>query len=826
MNALFESFGRTVVRFRWVVVAVWVIGTVLAVHAFPTLASQVNNNNSDFLPSSAPSTQAANLAKPLIGSTSQSQVQVVAATTGPRLDLADQSSLKRAVADLKQVRSVRSVTFLGVAPSAKAAQLLVVSSVTPFDQTGTKTLVDHLQTALGRVGFPSDLQVHLAGVVATNVANQEQSNKQGNEIQLFSVLFILILLFVIFRSALAPFVTLLGPLFALTLSGQFIGALGAHGLKISFFTQILLIVLLLGAGTDYGLFLVFRVREELLDGRSTHEAVANAMARVGESITASAATVVVALLTLTLASFGIYHDLGIPLAIGIAVMLLAGLTLLPALLAIFGRAVFWPSKTAPRAHREGTWGLIAGRLVRRPAITLSIGVLVFAALAVFTFGFKSGGFGGQVTAPAGSNAAKGNAAVAANFPQSSANPTNVVMRFSKSVWTDPAQLARATQGLAATGKFTTIAGPLDPNGTMLSASQLAQLHGTLGKSPQELARTAPVAPAGSPVPAASYEAYVAAARYVSAGGTTVQWEVGLRAGSSTSTAALHAVPAIRSAVTAVAHQAGASASGVAGEAPAIYDVSNISGGDLRHIIPIAVLAIGLVLVLVLRSLIAPLYLIVSVVLSYLASLGLSVLFFMKLGGEQGIVFLLPFLMFIFLLALGEDYNILVMTRIREEAGRLPLREAVIRAVGATGPTVTSAGLVLAGTFGVLAVVGGKGTGGSQIREIGIGLAVGILLDTFVVRTVLVPSTVSLLGRWNWWPSPLGRRVASASDGSAGGGHGSAGGGGGNGQLPPGPGSGRGSDGATGDARPPTVPVGGTAPVSVGGGGPGDGSPAT
>ena len=104
MNALFESFGRTVVRFRWVVVAVWVIGTVLAVHAFPTLASQVNNNNSDFLPSSAPSTQAANLAKPLIGSTSQSQVQVVAATTGPRLDLADQSSLKRAVADLKQVR--------------------------------------------------------------------------------------------------------------------------------------------------------------------------------------------------------------------------------------------------------------------------------------------------------------------------------------------------------------------------------------------------------------------------------------------------------------------------------------------------------------------------------------------------------------------------------------------------------------------------------------------------------------------------------------------------------------------------------------------------
>ena len=123
------------------------------------------------------------------------------------------------------------------------------------------------------------------------------------------------------------------------------------------------------------------------------------------------------------------------------------------------------------------------------------------------------------------------------------------------------------------------------------------------------------------------------------------------------------------------------------------------------------LAIGIVLALVLRSLVAPIYLILSVVLSYLASLGLAVLLFMKLGGQSGIVFLLPFLMFIFLLALGEDYNILVMTRIREEAGRRPLRQAVVRAVGATGPTVTSAGLVLAGSFAVLAIVGGSGSGG-------------------------------------------------------------------------------------------------------------------
>ncbi len=199
---------------------------------------------------------------------------------------------------------------------------------------------------------------------------------------------------------------------------------------------------------------------------------------------------------------------------------------------------------------------------------------------------------------------------------------------------------------------------------------------------------------------------------------------------------------------------GAVASGVAGVAPALHDISSISVSDLKRIIPIAIIAIGILLALVLRSLVAPLYLIASVGVSYLAALGLSVLIFIKIGGSGGLVFFMPFLMFIFLLALGEDYNILVMTRIREEAHRLPLRQAVARAIEATGTTVTSAGLVLAGSFIVLTIAAGSGSGASQIRDIGLGLALGILMDTFLVRTLLVPSTVVLLGRWNWWPSKM------------------------------------------------------------------------
>jgi RND superfamily putative drug exporter len=756
MDRAFGALGRGVVRFRWLVIVIWLVGTVFAVHALPTLGSQVNNDNSQFLPASAPSNQAALLAQPLIGKSSQSQIPVVAVASEGTLDATDQAALRRLSTVLATVPTVTSVRFLAASADHDAAQLLVSSTTEPFGPTGPKVLVDELQSAIHRAGLPADLHADLAGEIVTNVATNEKSNKQGNLIQIFSILFIIVLLLIIFRSLLAPFATLLPAVLVLGLSGGFIGALGSHGdLKISFFTQILLIVLILGAGTDYGLFLVFRVREELLGGRPPKEAVAVAVQRVGESITASAGTVVVALLSLTLATFGIYHDLGIPLAIGIVVMLAAGLTFLPALLTVLGRALFWPSKTVPRPHADGVWGRIAGRLVQRPVRTLGIGVVVFGVLAVFAAGFKPGGFGGQVAAPAGTDAALGNAALTRYFPQASSNPTNIVMRFPGSVWQGPAVLEAATEFLRDTGDFSQLAGPLDPNGFTLTAPELLTLHGEL-PPPQELIDANRLTPAGTSVPLALYSAYLATARYISTSGSTVQWEAGLRAGDPGSTTALNAVPKMRTDVARVAHLVGADANGVAGEAPALYDVSNISDHDLRHIVPVAVLAIGIVLALVLRSLVAPIYLILSVVLSYLASLGLSVIVFIKLGSSGGIVFLLPFLMFIFLLALGEDYNILVMTRIREEAGRRPLRQAVVRAVGATGPTVTSAGLVLAGTFAVLAIVGGSGPGNSQVRQIGFGLAVGILLDTFVVRTVLVPSTVSLLGRWNWWPSAMGR----------------------------------------------------------------------
>jgi RND superfamily putative drug exporter len=686
-----------------------------------------------------------------------SDITIIASQSG-HLTAADLAAIGRETSLASRVQDVKSVREVGISPDREAAVIHVRALLSASDISKDKTIVDALQSTFSRAAAPAGLHLHLAGQVATAVANQASSNKAGNQVQTFSILFIIVLLLVVLRSVPAALVTLLPSVLALLISMRLIGGLGSGGLKISSITQVLLIVLLLGAGTDYGLFLVFRVREELRDGHQPHDAVRRGIVRVGESISASAGTVILALLTLLLATFGLYHDLGVPLAIGMVVMLALGLTFLPALLAILGRRAFWPSRVQAGPQHDGVWGRVAAQLVRRPEVTLGVGVLVFLALAAGAVGYRSSGFGGATRAPAGSDAAGGNAALTHHFPQSSSNPANLVLAYRQPVWSKPARIASAQSSLRSSGKFTSLAGPLNPNGTTLAPAIMARLHHDLGP-PQRLPV---IEPAGLRIPAATYNAYRAMAPYIAPDGRTIQFEAALHAGAQNTTGAMNATPQIRSALATAAARSGARADGVAGEAAAVYDISTTANNDLVKIIPVAVAAIALLLALVLRSLVAPLYLIVSVVISYLAALGVATLVFVDLGGSSGIIFILPFLMFIFLLALGEDYNILVMTRIREEALRLPLREAVIKAIGRTGATVTSAGIILGGTFAVFGIVGGGGSNGGQLRAVGFGLAAGILMDTFLVRTLLVPSTVILLGRWNWWPSAMGRHARAAT----------------------------------------------------------------
>jgi RND superfamily putative drug exporter len=296
-----------------------------------------------------------------------------------------------------------------------------------------------------------------------------------------------------------------------------------------------------------------------------------------------------------------------------------------------------------------------------------------------------------------------------------------------------------------------VLGPLNPNGAPLTVTQLTRLHQQLG-APQALPA---VPPPNASIPPQEYNAYRATGQYISAEGQTVQF-VAVLQDTSSSPAARGAVPGLRTAVAQVATSAGAAASGVASRNAFAYDITQISTSDLSQIIPLVAVLIALLLALVLRSVIAPLYLIISVVLSFLAAWGLVALVFVDLAGNDSVQFILPFLLFVFLMALGSDYNILVMRRIREEAHNQPLRAAVREAIGRTGGTVTTAGVILAGSFALLALEGNS----DQVRQVGFGVAAGILMDTFLIRTLLIPALVVLLGRWNWWPAPLFRRAGT------------------------------------------------------------------
>jgi len=757
IHGVFRGIGSFAVKFRWFVIVAWVIAAVAIPRALPALSSVTQGNNANFLPASAPSEHALKLAAPLGGSTLL-PVPVVAVAQGS-LTPADLAWLQKLQHDLGKVPTVVKVRDLGRSPDGQAQQLQVLSNVSQGGgDTQATTLVKNLRAAIARDAPPSGLSVHLAGAVAINVDQQAKSGNTDNQIQLLSIVFIIGLLLLVFRALLAPLVTLIPAVVAVAISGPLVAEAAQHGLKVSPLAQILLIVLVLGAGTDYGLFLVFRVRENLRAGLDKKQAVIAAVERVGESITFSAATVIAALLSLLAATFDFYSDLAFPLAIGIGVMLLAGLTLLPALLAIFGRAVFWPSKTQVGTGKTGVWGRVSARIVSHPVPTLVAGLVVFGGLAVAATANTPAGFGGQTNAPSGSDSAAGAAILSAHFPNTSANPTNIIYKLKQPVWNDLQAVQAARSQLMASGLFTAVTGPLNPNGATLTPAQLTALHDRLG--PPQLLPSTP--PAGTGIPAIGYQLYRATALYISPDGRTVQFETGLKAGDPSTTAAMNAIPAVRTEAATVMRTIGATDYGVGGQAPAIYDISSISNNDLATVIPIAIVIIGFLLALVMRSLVAPLYLIASVALSYLAALGLSVLLFIKIAGDGGLVFFLPFLMFIFLLALGEDYNILVMSRIREEAQHLPLKQAVSRALIATGTTVTSAGLVLGGTFAVFAIVGAQ-QGSTQFRDVGAGLALGVLMDTFLVRTLLVPSTVVLLGRWNWWPSKMSRPEVQIRD---------------------------------------------------------------
>lgn len=730
---LFESIGKFAVRFRWLILILWIAAIPVVTSSFPNINDVSKNNNSDFLPKNSPTDTAVKLENKFQSKDTAANAIIIAARKSGPLTDADKTAIQDVETNIKQLKNITEVKDQGISADGQARQIQVGVNGEAFGEKATDIVKD-IRAQMKRTAKPAGLEMHLTGDLAAGVdaSNNQQQGRSSTEG--YTVIFILALLLLVFRAVLAPIVTLIPAGIALAIAQPVIAESTKAGVQVGFITQILLIVLILGAGTDYGLFLVFRVREELRRGLAPKEAVVKALGRVGESITFSAATVIAALLSLMLATFGIYKGLGPALAIGLVITLLAALTFLPALLAILGRAVFWPSKTTKSQLKIGLWGRLADNVIKKPVVMLALGVIIFGSLSLGLIGYKASGFGDQ-SAPAGSDSAAGQTVMKRHFPDSQSSPQLIIFQFKEPVWDRLQVLAIARADLLATDKFSAVSGPFSANGFNLTPAELEKLHSSSPNSP----------------------ILQAVQQFISKDGTTAQFFAVLKAGPSGSAEASAAIPGVRAALDKVAQDIGASKNSIYSADSVAYDVNHVANRDLKKIIPIVLIIIAVLLAVLLRSLVAPWYLILTVGLSYLASLGFAMIIFVHLQHQDGLFFILPFLMFIFCMALGEDYNILVMTRIREEAHNEPsMKAAVTKAIGITGTTVTSAGLILAGTFGVLGLVGGDPT----VEQIGYGIAFGILLDTFFVRTLLVPSIVALLGRWNWWPSKHGDWAAS------------------------------------------------------------------
>jgi RND superfamily putative drug exporter len=748
---MLERLARFDIRFRWVIVAVWIIGAIAASRLLPSLSSVTQSNNALFLPASSPSQHAAALATPFQTTNAGSTAVVIASRADGPMTGADDAAVERVESAVTSLSGVISVRDQGFSADGQARKALVITHPVSGN-SGDPDLVGRIRGTFAAAQPPAGLSLHLTGPLAQTTDGAASGSQTGTNIRVFTVLFVVVLLFVVYRALLAPLVTLLPAVASLVLAGPVIAQASIVGLPVSPVTQTLLPVLLLGAGTDYGLFLVYRVREEIRRGATPRDALVLAMSRVGLSVGYSALTVIAALTCMALASFALYQGLGPSLAIGVAVMLLAALTLLPALVSIAGKAIFWPSHPAVGQQTTGAWGLVATRVVRRPVLVLVAGVILFLALTAGVTAFKIGGF--TSSPPSGTDSAAGASAIAAHFPVANSNPETLLLKFSSSVWEHPDSLSLAQSTLSSAPSLRAVSGPLNPNGTSLTAAELASLYAQLGP-----AGALPPTPApASRVPTQQYQAYRATAQFISADGLTVQFYALVPAGTAGTQAAINSIPSVRTTLAAVARDVAAQDSGVAGLDSVAFDIGEASTNDLKAIAPVVLIVLAVLLVVLLRSLVAPIYLIATVGLSYLAALGTASLVFIRFGSDTSLNFAIPILLFIFAMALGEDYNILLMTRVREESRDHPLPEALVRAIAHTGGTITSAGLILGGTFTVLAIAGNS----SQSRQLGFTIAFAVLLDTFFVRTLLVPSIAVLLGRWNWWPSALSKVVATAS----------------------------------------------------------------
>jgi RND superfamily putative drug exporter len=670
---------------KWLILGFWVIVLVLAFGPASKLTGAQKNDAVAWLPGDAESTVVLHEMDRFQNSDEQPAVVVYQRTGG-----ATTADIAAVAGQVKQFNNVENVDRASVGPiPSKDKQALEV--IVPIDAgttgwTGIGDTVKELRKITDK--SPDGLSVHVTGPGGFAADSSKAFEGIDGKLLFSAMAVVIVILLFTYRSPLLWMLPVFSAGVALFVAEAVVYFLATKAdLTVNAQSAGILTVLVFGAGTDYALLLVARYREELRRHQDRHEAMELALSRSGPAILASGSTVIAGMLCLLFASMNSTQGLGPVAAVGIAVALMVMLTLLPALLVICGRWMFWPVRPTYGSadHMEtGVWARVGRGIAIRPRTTWVVTALLLAVASLGLTQLDAHGLANKDSFYGKPDSVVGAEVLAKHYPASSGQPVVVI--------------AHKDQIDAVRTAFADVNG-IDDVTKPVVKGDLGFMEGTPSSAPD-------------------------------------------------SQAAKDTVDRVR----AVVHQVPDADAKVGGGTAILLDTLRAADSDNRLIIPVVLGVVLLILMLLLRAIVAPVVLVATVVLSFLAALGLSALVFKYVFGFVGADSGLPLFVFVFLVALGIDYNIFLMTRVHEEAKKVGTHRGALIGLAATGGVITSAGLVLAGTFAVLGTLPVV-----AFAEIGVAVALGVLLDTIIVRAVLVTALNLDIGRHMWWPSALSRR---------------------------------------------------------------------
>jgi putative drug exporter of the RND superfamily len=698
------------------VVIAWIVISGIFGPLFGKLTSVQENNNSSFLPKGAEATQASEVIATFSDQDSFTfPTLILLEGKGDPATFAAINSHFATVGDLTIAGTTAKISDyiapdqqITAFPSQDGGAILVnvpldgssLGKVLPNDEPVLPALIEALREDIAPIAQANGLDPYVTGPGGLFGDLFAAFGTIDSTLLLTTLSVVAVILIVVYRSPILWIIPLISALIALALAGGIVYLLAKNDIiDVDGQSQGILSILVIGAATDYALLLIARYREELHLHSSRFVAMRAAYKGVWEPILASGSTVAISLLILLFSQLSNTAGLGPVGAIGIASAMFTILTLLPALLLVFGRWIFWPRKPLYDGNDQvmtGLWSKVGARVERNPrkAWVVTGSVLLLFAFASTTL--KTDGLGTIDTFTGNPESVVGQKKLETHFPGGEGDPTQVVFSAARLD-----QMSAALKNAPGVSQITPqLDGPAIPG---QPAPQIAEVNGkvilnlTLNKSPDSV-----------------------------------------EAGND--------VPEIRRIAKSV------DASALVGGTSAVYfDVRTANAQDNRTIIPIVLLVITLILGLLLRSILSAVLLLGTVVLSYFATLGVCALVFNHIFGFPGGDNSFPLFAFVFLVALGIDYNIFLMTRVREESLRIGTRAGVIKGLTVTGAVITSAGIVLAATFAVLGLLPLV-----PLAQLGFAVAFGVLLDTIIVRSILVPALVHDIGPKVWWPSKLAK----------------------------------------------------------------------